>query len=276
MKRSPFSVLRKDHPLHRGGERRVSARHPHEDGTHDPAFAPREGKAGRSLHRSLQVTLASLIPLLLVSCDGERWLEDRLAEADSLSTTATCGLLLAGNFFSEDLTCISAGVLAAKGTLPYLVAALACALGVWISDSVLYLIGRLGRRGLLDRAPLRWIVKREQVERAAAGFERHGVKLIVLSRFMPGSRLPIYVGAGLLRYPYGKYAAWMALAAALWAPAMVALSMWLGDALFAWLDAYETAAWIAMPLVVLGIWLMIRLAERAVAKRASSDLEHIP
>lgn len=222
------------------------------------------------------IALAFLTPLLLTSCDSEKWFDERMAEAHTLSPAAIAAFLFGGGFVSEDLTCVSAGVLVSKGSLSYWLAALACTLGVWVSDSLIYFWGLLGRRGLLDRAPLRWFVKRSQIERGAGLFERHGAKVLILSRFMPGSRVPIYLAAGFLHYPFPRFAAWMALAAALWAPVMVWLALKLGHALLAWLERYEKIAWIAMPAVVLVIWLGMRVFEKLVARRGERLLGETP
>lgn len=213
-----------------------------------------------------------LIALLLSGCNREQWFDERMAEADTLSPAAISAILAAGGFVSEDLTCVSAGVLVSKGSISYFLSALACTIGVWTSDSLLYLWGFLGNRGLLDRAPLRWFIKREQLERGTGLFRKHGSKLLLLSRFMPGSRVALYLAAGALNYPYHRFAAWMGLAAIVWAPTMVWLSMTLGDALLGWLEAYERIAWIAVPLVVLVIWLVMRVIEKIVVKQSGSDL----
>jgi len=60
----------------------------------------------------------------------------------------------------------------------------------------------------------------------------------------------------------------MGLAAVVWAPVMVWLSLKLGDALLGWLEAYEQIAWFAVPLVVLLIWLVMRGIEWVVVRRS--------
>lgn len=210
---------------------------------------------------------AAILAIGLAGCETEAMFQERLDAAQSLSPGAIGALLFGGAFLSEDLTCVSGGVLVSRGLISFWGAALACTLGVWVSDSLLYFWGVLGRFGLLDRAPLRWIVRSERVERGSLLFDRHGAKWIVLSRFVPGSRVPLYVAAGLLGYPYARFAAWMALAAVLWAPPMVWLAMKLGRALLAWLEAYERAAWAALPVAVLLGWGVMKGLEWLVSRR---------
>lgn len=211
--------------------------------------------------------MLALSVMALAGCSAETWLEGRLSQSGDLSPWGVAAIVFGGTFFSEDLACVSAGVWASRESIPYWGAALVCTVGVWFSDSVLYFWGVLGRRGLLDRAPLKWIIKHEKVERGTALFELHGAKMIVLSRFLPGSRLPLYVSAGLLRYPYRRFAAWMALAAVMWAPIMVWLAMKLGNALLGWLEMYEKAAWFVIPAVVLAIWGVMKGLEWMIGRR---------
>ena len=191
-------------------------------------------------------------------------------EADSLSPLSIASILFGGNFINEEITFVTAGVLSAKGAISFLLAALSCTLGVWSSDSFLYWLGALGRRGLLDRPPLAWLVKKEQLEKTGALFHGHGMKLVILSRFMPGSRVLIYLSAGALGYPYGRFAAGMALAAIVWAPAMVWIAMKLGDVLLGWLERYEVIAWVAAPAVVVVVWLLMRGMEKMIGKRVAA------
>ena len=50
------------------------------------------------------------------------------------------------------------------------------------------------------------------------------------SRFLPGTRLPLYVLAGALRVPGSVFAWWSFVAAVFWTPAVVLLTAALGNA----------------------------------------------
>jgi RimK-like ATP-grasp domain len=54
------------------------------------------------------------------------------------------------------------------------------------------------------------------------------MKVILASRFLPGTRLPTYFAAGLLETSFWKFAFYFFLAAAAWTPALVGLSAGLG------------------------------------------------
>jgi len=85
--------------------------------------------------------------------------------------------------------------------------------------------------------------------------------LVLTSRFVPGTRLPTYVAAGILRAPLGPFTAWFVIAAALWTPLLVGLSMIYGEAMVAAFGTYSrwslpllaAAALVFLLIVKLGI-----------------------
>ncbi|MCB1231900.1 MAG: VTT domain-containing protein [Verrucomicrobiae bacterium] len=213
------------------------------------------------------IAVVFLLPAFLVACQTGTIVSDSLAEAETLPPAVIAFLLGAGTMLSEDLACVAGGTLAAHGILPYWLAAFGCLAGTWIGDIGLYGLGRLGRGGLLDRAPFRWFISGERVEQGRQLFERHGGKIVFSSRFLPGSRLPIYVAAGLVRYPFWQFAAFMALACLLWTPILVGVAYKIGDVLLDWLEVYEKAAWLVILALIAIIWLLTQGLEYGLTHR---------
>src|SRR5262249_13048040 len=120
-------------------------------------------------------------------------------KAMGMAAIALVTLIAAATLVSEDLTCIGAGVMAAQGRIDLGLAVFACFLGVFVGDLLLFLAGRRLGRPAVERAPLKWFIRSENVERASAWFSRRGGAVILASRFTPGMRLPTYFAAGLLR-----------------------------------------------------------------------------
>jgi membrane protein DedA with SNARE-associated domain len=137
------------------------------------------------------------------------------------------GVLLAlffGTFVSEDLACLSAGSLAASGRVDLAPAVAACFLGIFVGDMLLYAAGRsFGTRALDSRIVSR-IVKRETIDRGAAGLRERGACAIFVSRFVSGLRLPTYLAAGAVRMDAKRFAIYIALAAAIWTPVLVGVA----------------------------------------------------
>jgi membrane protein DedA with SNARE-associated domain len=167
-------------------------------------------------------------------------------------------------FASEDLACAAAGLLVARGELAFGWAVLACFAGIFVGDLGLYFLGRSLGWVALERAPLRWFISRERAERAADWFRAGGRKVLYLSRFLPGTRLPTYVAAGLVRCPLGVFAGTLALACALWTPAMVGLAAWGGKLLG---PGRETSVVVALAAVFAGVWVLTHVVAALVTWR---------
>lgn len=143
--------------------------------------------------------------------------------------------LVAGTLVSEDLTSISAGLLARDGVIDLLPAIAACTAGVYAGDLGLWALGRVGGRRVLR---WNWVRRRvDPVMLAGLGAHLDGrLALAVLaSRVLPGSRLPMYLAFGISgRHPFA-FAAWSFVAVLLWTPALVWLTHTFGSGISTYL-----------------------------------------
>ncbi len=137
-------------------------------------------------------------------------------------------VLATGTLLSEDLTCIAAGVMIADGRISFLFGSSACFLGIYAGDLLLFWVGRVLGRSVLKRAPLKWFIREEDVQKSSAWFSRQGMKVILVSRFIPGTRLPTYFAAGLLATNFWKFALYFLFASLLWTPLLVGAAAGLG------------------------------------------------
>lgn len=138
-------------------------------------------------------------------------------------------LIIVATFITEDLTTISVGVMVAQGRVSFLFGTLACFLGIFIGDILLYLVGRYLGRPAVARAPLKWFLSPAAVEKSSTWFAKQGAKVIFISRFVPGARLPTYFAAGLLHTRFWWFASYFFIACLIWTPLLVGLSAWLGQ-----------------------------------------------
>lgn len=153
---------------------------------------------------------------------------------------AIFGSLIAAGFgapIPEELPVIMGGVAAGHAanqvpvTHPFWYIMLpVCWAGVILSDGILYMIGRLGGRRLLD---IGWVKtrllrpsKRAEIE---DNFHRYGVKILLGARFLPGVRAPIFVMAGILRMPLPKFILADGLYAVPGVSLLFTLSYWFTD-----------------------------------------------
>ena len=167
-------------------------------------------------------------------------------------------LIALATLVSEDLTCISAGVMAAQGRIGFALAVAACLFGIFVGDVLLFLAGRFLGRPALKRAPLKWFVREQDVERSSRWFREKGAAVIAISRFMPGMRLPTYFAAGVLHTSFWWFSLYFFLAAAVWTPLLVFFSMKLGaNAVNAMLGSQ--GFWTKVLLSALFIFVLVRL-----------------
>ena len=154
--------------------------------------------------------------------------------------------LAAATLTSEDLTCIAAGLFARAQQVTLFVAITGCAIGIFLGDLGLWLIGRyMGRRALRWR----WVERRlpaARVEAVGHWFDERGWRAIVASRFMPGTRVPVYVAAGIVGRRPAAFMLWTLLAVAIWTPLLVGLTALLGPAFVSASLAFLGGGWIAL------------------------------
>lgn len=168
------------------------------------------------------------------------------------------GLALA-TFVSEDLTCIGAGVAASQGHISFLTATLACLLGIFVGDLLLFLAGRFLGRAAVKRAPLKWFVSAEKVEQASVWFERKGMTAVFISRFVPGLRLPTYFAAGLLNTNFWTFTFYFFIAAAVWTPILVGFSYAFGAEIVKSTLLENKSVWFSSVIIVALIYFTVKL-----------------
>jgi membrane protein DedA with SNARE-associated domain len=187
--------------------------------------------------------------------------------------------IVLGTLVSEDLTCISAGLLVSHGQLAMTPAWLSCAAGIYLGDIGLWVVGRLAGRRVLSWRRVSGILPPGGPNRFASWFNRHARAAIIGSRFAPGSRLPLYVAAGACRTSFTRFAGWSAAAVAVWTPLLVGMAALSGEQL-----ATRVGEWLLIGrLSVVGaaaasvpVWrFAIRLISRRGRQRLAASISRI-
>jgi membrane protein DedA with SNARE-associated domain len=104
----------------------------------------------------------------------------------------------------------------------------------------------------------------EGYDRALALFDRYGSVIVCVGRVMPLVHGIVSLPAGVVRMPLIPFFTYSALGALLWIAPLTLLGYWLGDRweqALAWLNAYETAWYIAIFVGVSG-YVIYRLRAR--------------
>ena len=131
------------------------------------------------------------------------------------SVIALIAAVVLGAFVSEDGATITAATLAASSVLDFRLAFLSAFAGLWGGDLGVYALTRsIGPRIIQHRWFAGWFAK----GKTHAGDPRgnDGPLSLALSRFIPGTRLPAYISAGLERMPVFTFAAITAVSAIAW------------------------------------------------------------
>lgn len=182
------------------------------------------------------------------------------AYATVFAVLVACGL---GVPLPEDISLILGGFMAHQGAarLPIMMAV--GFVGILIGDSLIYLAGRrIGRNVGKSGGFFASIVTPEKRARVEGLFGRHGQKIVMIARFMPGVRAVTYLTAGSAGMRYRWFILWDGLAAMASAPIFVFLGFTFGDRLQLIIGAIKRGErWvlIAMLVALVGFFVYRRL-----------------
>ncbi|MYS15106.1 VTT domain-containing protein [Streptomyces sp. SID4982] len=131
----------------------------------------------------------------------------------------------------------TAAVVAVHRTAPFslLLVFVTASLAAFLGDAALYW---LGRRGLGSQSGSRWLealrsrAPEERLEQAQGKLADHGVTVLVLSRLVPGGRIPVMLACLLAEWPLRRFARGNLPACLAWALTYQVIGV-LGGSLFA-------------------------------------------
>jgi membrane protein DedA with SNARE-associated domain len=129
----------------------------------------------------------------------------------------------------EDIMLLAAGVLVHRGEVTYVEALIACAVGVFIGDTTIFLLARRLGPSALERRPLSWLITPERRERIEEMFTRYGNVIVFMARHMAGLRAPTFAMAGMHNMPITKFWLWDGLGLCVSAPVVIGIGYWLAD-----------------------------------------------
>ena len=162
------------------------------------------------------------------------------------------------SFVSEDAATISSSLSLFGGPITWPLGFAACFAGIWLGDLGLYSLARCFGKPILKS---RWIARfadATAIERCQIKFNNHASLTLLASRFVPGTRLPTYLAAGLLSMPVTKFAAVTAFGALLWIGGIFIIAKLLGSQTLIWLSFFHTKiAGVVLTAVFLGTVLLV-------------------
>lgn len=82
---------------------------------------------------------------------------------------------------------------------------LACGLGIVVADCVLYGVGYRWGPKLFEYRWVQKVLSAERRQRLEGRFTQHGMKLLILARFLPPMRTGVFLIAGATRFSFVKF-----------------------------------------------------------------------
>jgi membrane protein DedA with SNARE-associated domain len=176
------------------------------------------------------------------------------------------GALIAATFVSEDLACISAGLLIRDGRIGFVPSVAGCAAGILLGDIGLWAAGRVSRRALSRWPCVSAYIDRLPVHDMRRWLDDHAALALLASRFMPGTRLPLYLCAGTVGMSFRRFATWAAIATLIWTPVLVWLAMTSGALVLTAIPVDGAAGWAARITLAAAIFLAVQTTSRRLSR----------
>jgi len=172
-----------------------------------------------------------------------------------LNTSLLISLFFA-TLASEDLTCITGGILFSQNRGSFWEIYLVISLGIFLGDLGLYGLGILSRNGLLRFNKIQKLIQRWETTDTIQKIKYHSNFAIFLSRFFPGTRLPIYLLSGFLKIPFLSFFFISFIAVSIWTLIVVYLSSILHEKI---LNTFQSLNPIlSVSISILSFYLLIR------------------
>src|SRR5437899_8181094 len=144
------------------------------------------------------------------------------------------------SLISEDAATISSALSLFGGPITWTLGFVACFAGIWLGDLGLYSLARCFGKPILKT---RWIARfadAAAIARCQIRFNNHASLALLASRFVPGTRLPTYLAAGLLSMPVTQFAAVTGFGALIWIGGIFAITKLLGSQALIWLSFVQS------------------------------------
>lgn len=187
------------------------------------------------------------------------WNPRDLPKVDGFALVIVLVLLAGATLISEDLTCITAGLMIARGSIGFVAGTAACFVGIFVGDLLVFLAGRTLGRAMVGRAPLRWFLSADRVAVASRWVERKGAGLVFLTRFLPGTRLPSYFAAGMLRTSVARFTLYFFIACLVWTPLLVGFAAAFGEVSQQLLGIFRQRMELYLLVTGLAVFLLLKL-----------------
>jgi membrane protein DedA with SNARE-associated domain len=154
--------------------------------------------------------------------------------------------IIFGTFILEDAATVLAAMQADNGLVPIWLALGALYVGIVLGDIGLYGLGHLAARVRWAR---RWVPP-ERLQRGQEWLRGRVFRVVLVSRFLPGMRLPTYTACGFLGANLPRFAMAAIVATLAWTTLLFGVSLRIGQFLVDHFGAWRWAGAIGFALAV--------------------------
>lgn len=156
-------------------------------------------------------------------------------------------LIVLGTFVLEDAATVLAAMQAQSGAVPLRVALAALYAGIILGDLGLYGLGALSAQ-----VPMvaRWVPP-SRMRQGRAWLDGKVFRVVFISRFIPGARLPTYTACGFLHANLRRFALAAVVATLIWTSLLFSVSLKVGALLMEHLGVWRWAGAIGFAVVVI-------------------------
>src|SRR5438067_3423353 len=144
------------------------------------------------------------------------------------------------SFISEDAATISSALSIFGGPLSWPLGFASCFAGIRLGDLGLYSLARCAGKNVLRSRWLARLADPATITRCEKTFAQNSTFTLIASRFIPGTRLPTYLAAGLFAMPACRFALITAIGALLWISVFFALTKPFGSHAVVWFTFTQT------------------------------------
>ena len=156
-------------------------------------------------------------------------------------------LIVLGTFVLEDAATVLAAMQVQSGTVTLPAALLALYAGIVLGDLGLYGLGALS-----GQVPMvaRW-VPQSRMRQGREWLDGRVFKVVFISRFIPGARLPTYTACGFLHANLRRFALAAVVATLIWTSLLFTVSLKVGALLMEHLGVWRWAGAVGFALVII-------------------------
>lgn len=165
------------------------------------------------------------------------------------SPLVQAGLVIVGTFILEDAATVLAAMRVQDSSLSWMVALGSLYVGIIVGDMGLYGLGRLAA----SFPRLRRLVPERRQAHGREWLNRHTFRVVFVSRFIPGARLPTYTACGFLSASFRRFALAAVVATLIWTSLLFGLSLRVGQVLVDYLGAWRWIGAVGFALVIVAM-----------------------